>query len=243
MPDYINIRTAQNVEINYKLAGLGNRVLAQLIDMLIMFGFSVAMLFLIDGLGISGMITSFFFLPLLLYTLLFEILNNGQTPGKSITRSKVVSLDGTTLSLGQIIIRWMMQLVDIWLLVGLPGILSIASGDKQQRLGDKAADTIVVSLKTNSSFEKTSFVKVEKGYQPIYAQAHQLSEQDIRILKTVLTDKSDNRYALMSKASAKIEDIIQEKKSTSSQEFLKTIVKDYNYYLHYKDTEIDEEEY
>ncbi len=230
MPDYINIKTAQNVEIKYKLAGLGNRVLAQLLDLLIMFGYSVAMGFLIDRIGVSGMAIAFFFLPIFLYTLTFEILNGGQTPGKSITRSKVVSIDGTPLSLSQIITRWMMQIVDIWLIMGLPGILSIASGDKQQRLGDKAAGTIVVSLNNDSSLEKTAFIKVEEGYQPLYTQASQLTTQDVRIIKTVLSDRSDNRYALMSKAAAKIEEIIGVKKSVSSQEFLKTVVKDYNYY-------------
>ena len=230
MPDYINIRTAQNVEISYKLAGLGNRILAKFLDLLIMSGYLIAMGFALDSVEFMGWGVFIFFLPIFLYTLLFEVFNNGQTPGKSVLRMKVVSLDGTPLSLGQILTRWLLQLVDIWIMSGLAGLLSVVSGSKQQRLGDMAAGTIVVSLKQDSSLEKTAFVKVEEDYQPVYTQASQLSEQDVRIIKTVLTDKSDNSFAIMSKAAAKIEGIIDVKKNVSSQEFLKTIIKDYNYY-------------
>ena len=241
MPDYINIRTAQNVEISYKLAGLGNRILAKFLDLLIMSGYLIAMSFVLDSLEFMGWGVFIFFLPIFSYTLLFEVFNNGQTPGKSVLRMKVVSLDGTPLSLSQILTRWLLQLVDIWIMSGLAGLLSVVSGSKQQRLGDMAAGTIVVSLKQDSSLEKTAFVKVEEDYQPVYTQASQLSEQDVRIIKTVLTDKSDNSFAIMSKAAAKIEDIIEVKKNVSSQEFLKTIIKDYNYYQN--DNSSDTENY
>jgi len=54
MPDYIDIRTNQNVEITYKLGGLGNRVLAKVIDIVIMTGFGLVTFFIVDSLGISG---------------------------------------------------------------------------------------------------------------------------------------------------------------------------------------------
>lgn len=240
MPDYINIRTAQNVEIRYKLAGLGNRVLAKLLDLIIMTGYVIAVGFAITSLEFMGWGLIIFFLPILLYTLLFEVFNNGQTPGKSVIRIKVVSLDGTPLSLGQILTRWLLQSVDVWIMSGLAGLLSIVSGTKQQRLGDMAAGTIVVSLKQDSSLEKTAYVKVEEGYQPLYTQASQLSEQDVRIIKTVLTDRSDNRYTLISKAAAKIEELLGVNKSVSSQEFLKAVVKDYNYYQNENATASDD---
>ncbi len=230
MPDYINIRTAQNVEISYKLAGLGNRILAKLLDFIVITGYVFAMGYVINILDFTGWGVIVFFIPCLVYTLIFEIMNNGQTPGKSVMRTKVVSLDGTPLSLGQILIRWLLQSVDVWMMSGLAGLISIISGSKQQRLGDMAAGTIVVSLKQDASLEKTAFVKVESEYQPVYTQASQLSEQDIRIIKSVITDKSDNRYALMAKAASKIEEIIGVTKTVSSQEFLTTVIKDYNYY-------------
>jgi len=239
MPDYINIRTAQNVEIKYKLAGFGNRVLAKGIDFIIIFAYCILLFYIISSLELFGFGLFVLFMPVYLYTLLFEIFNDGQTPGKSVMRTKVVSLDGTPLSLGQIFTRWLLQLVDIWIMSGLPGLISVLAGSKQQRLGDMAAGTIVVSLKQESSLEKTAYTKVENTYQPTYTQASQLSEQDIRIIKTVLTDRSDNRFELMTKAADKMQEIMEVRKTTSSQEFLKIVVKDYNYYQ--QDTSQDEE--
>lgn len=230
MPDYINIRTAQNVEITYKLAGLGNRVLGKLIDIIIMVGYMIAISFLISNLSSFGWGLTIFFIPIMLYSFLFEFFNNGQTPGKSITKSKVISLDGAPLTLGQILIRWLLQLIDIWILSGLPGIISIGSGDKQQRIGDRSAGTIVVSLKEDANLNQTAFVKLEDEYQPKYIQASQLNEKDIRILKTVLKDRSDNRYAIITKAADKIQDLLDIKKTSSSQEFLETVIKDFNFY-------------
>lgn len=237
MPDYIKIRTAQNVEIKYKLAGLGNRVLAKLLDIIVIFGYSIGMGFLLNYIGIDGWGMMAFFLPVFLFSLLFELFNNGQTPGKSITRTKVVSMDGAPLSTSQILTRWLLQPVDTWLLTGLPGIISIVSGDTQQRLGDRSASTIVVSLKESASLEQTAFTKIEETYRPVYTQTSQLAENDIRIIQTVLSDRSDNRYTLMSRAAAKMEDILEVKKTTSSQEFLKALVKDYNFYQQDNSTE------
>lgn len=230
MPDYVNIRTAQNVEITYKLAGLGNRVLAKIVDIIIMFGYSLAIIYVLESLNIDGWISSLFFLPIMLYSLLFETFNNGQTPGKSITKSKVVSMDGAPLSISQILIRWLLQIIDTWILGGLPGMISIGQGDTQQRLGDRAAGTMIVSLKKDINLKQTSYVKLGSDYQPKYIQASQLREKDIRILKTVLLDKSDNSFENISKAADKIQKILSITKSTPSKEFLITIVKDYNFY-------------
>ena len=239
MPDYVNIRTAQNVELTYKLAGLGNRVLAKLIDIVIMIGYSIAIGLLANSLGFSGWGMSIFGLPIMLYSLLFEMLNNGQTPGKSITRTKVVSLDGSPLSAGQILTRWLLQIIDTWILTGLPGMISIGSGDRQQRLGDRSAGTIVVSLKEDTNLNQTAYIKVEDEYHPKYIQASQLTNKDISILKSVLNDRSDNRFSIMTKAADKIQELIDVRKTTSSQEFLKTIVKDYNYYQQDRHSEED----
>lgn len=230
MPDYIDIRTNQNVEITYKLGGLGNRVLAKVIDIVIMTGFGLVTFFIVDSLGISGWIISFFFLPLMLYSLLFETLNNGQTPGKNITKIKVVSMDGSPLSVAQVLIRWLLQPIDTWALSGLPGLISIGSGDTQQRLGDRSAGTIVVSLKNDTELKQTAYVKVENNYEPKYLQASQLTTKDIKILKSVLHDRSDNRFKTITKAAQKIKKLLDIQTSQPSEDFLETIIKDYNYY-------------
>ena len=43
----IGIETTQNVEIQYNIASIGDRVLAQIVDMLILFGYGFAMIFVL----------------------------------------------------------------------------------------------------------------------------------------------------------------------------------------------------
>jgi membrane protease YdiL (CAAX protease family)/uncharacterized RDD family membrane protein YckC len=65
----------------------------------------------------------------------------GQTIGKNATGIEVRSLDGAErLTFGQASIRNLLRIVDFFVI----GELMIATGPRQQRLGDKAANTVVV---------------------------------------------------------------------------------------------------
>ena len=52
-------------------------------------------------------------LPMLLYHLLFEVFNNGQSIGKASLRIRVVKLDGSQPDLGSLLIRWLLRILDI----------------------------------------------------------------------------------------------------------------------------------
>ena len=98
------------------------------------------------GLSAAVILILFFCLVLLLaiydfYFVYFEY-KKGCTPGKAIFGLKVVSLDGTRLSLGQCVTRDLLRLVDCLML--FPGLLSISLTEKRRRLGDLMAGTIVV---------------------------------------------------------------------------------------------------
>jgi uncharacterized RDD family membrane protein YckC len=68
----------------------------------------------------------------------------GQTVGKNAAGIEVLSLDGAErLTFGQASIRNLLRLLDFWLI----GELMIASSERKQRLGDKAAKTVVVRRK------------------------------------------------------------------------------------------------
>jgi len=73
-------------------------------------------------------------------------------------------------------------------------------------------------------------VKVENNYEPKYLQASQLTTKDIKILKSVLHDRSDNRFKTITKAAQKIKKLLDIQTSQPSEDFLETIIKDYNYY-------------
>ena len=86
----IDIRTTQNVTISYELAGLRDRILASLLDWLIL-GFGMLIVSLILALMLSSFdevleivlllvnVLIFFF-----YTLIMEVMNNGQSVGKMV---------------------------------------------------------------------------------------------------------------------------------------------------------------
>lgn len=69
----------------------------------------------------------------------------GKTIGKALVNIRVTSDDGSSLTLGNSLIRNVVRLVD-WLPgLYLIGIVGIAVSDRQQRLGDRLAGTTVVS--------------------------------------------------------------------------------------------------
>ncbi|HRI21468.1 MAG TPA: RDD family protein, partial [Panacibacter sp.] len=116
----ISIVTTQNIELEYDLASLGERIVATIIDLAILIGyFIVISLFtsfsanLFEG-GFEW-IYVFLFLPAAFYSLVSETFLNGQTVGKRVMGIKVISLNGNQASFAQYLMRWFFRLVDIWL--------------------------------------------------------------------------------------------------------------------------------
>ncbi len=66
------------------------------------------------------------------------------TPGKLALGLRVASADGSTLSLGKVIVRNLLRIVDGLPFLYLVGIITIAASKRDQRVGDMAAGTIVV---------------------------------------------------------------------------------------------------
>ena len=150
----VGIHTTQNVFIHHQLAGLGDRIGAYLLDLAIIvaYGFAVFFIIALLEMELSNSLMLVFFLPVFFYDLLFEILMDGQSPGKRQLRIKVVKLDGTQPTLGSYILRWILRPIDV-LFYGGVAILCIVIGGKGQRLGDIPAGTTVVKLAKDSSLE------------------------------------------------------------------------------------------
>lgn len=69
----------------------------------------------------------------------------GVTPGMVITGLRVETVRGGTPSLRDYLVRWFLFTVD-GLLLGLVAVVSIAVTDRQQRVGDLLARTVVVRV-------------------------------------------------------------------------------------------------
>src|SRR5262245_55312069 len=111
----IQIATPFNIDIEFELASFPKRLVAYIIDFILIILYLVSMryfifdsFFDIDESSI-GLVILVLFIPTLFYTLTTELLLNGQTVGKKIMQIKVVSLDGGEPTLGQYMLRWFLR--------------------------------------------------------------------------------------------------------------------------------------
>lgn len=234
----IDVLTGQHVTIAYKPANVFERGIATSLDWFIQFLYIMFLSIVMSVFGIDYyfhqnlFITIYliFSIPVLFYTFFFEgIILNGQTPGKMILRLKVTKTDGTAISLGQHFLRWLLRPIDFFPFLGGVGIFVILYSKKKQRIGDLAADTIVVktSGKINIGAEYYDF---DETYRPVFPEVDELNDAQVRYIMSLLDlPEKYNREKLRDLAE-KVKSVlkIDEHRMTDS-DFLKRIVKDYNY--------------
>jgi uncharacterized RDD family membrane protein YckC len=144
--DRLRIATPEGITVDLILAGLGSRFTATLIDLtlkglLILAAFLVAAVIGDLGIAVFSVISFAIYFG---YDVAFEVLAHGQTPGKRWTGLRVLRDDGRPVDLLSSAIRNVVRLVDGLPLSYLPAMLSILVTERNQRLGDLAASTIVV---------------------------------------------------------------------------------------------------
>lgn len=242
----IEINTSQNVNLDFTLASAGDRILAFLIDTVIKGGiFTVIWMVFFKFLNLGAFLAktdnmtaiaiyTLLTLPIDVYTLVFESVTEGQTPGKKMMQIKVVKTDGYQADFSDYFIRWVFRLVDIIMSTGLIAIVSIIVNRQNKRLGDIAAGTAVISLKQKYTINHTILVNIDKSYQPQFPQVVGLSDNDMRIIKeNFLKERENHDPLLIQKLAGKIAATIgvtYDKKQLSDRQFIKTIIRDYNYY-------------
>lgn len=234
----IAISTAQNVNLDYKIVGLGERVVAFLIDAIILFTYmsimetlvSISEIFDTDQWTQIGFL-SLFLLPAFFYSLLFNILFQGRTIGKLIMKIKVVRADGSPTEWYQLFVRWMLRIIDIWMFFAAIGVGSILFSDKKQRVGDAAAGTIVISTKKKDKITSTILEEIDDAYEPTYTNVTLLTDADMRIVKEVFTIAVKTAdYRTLKLLRNKICGILQIETEEYDRPFIDKILKDYNYY-------------
>ena len=140
------VHSPEHVLIELRPAGLGSRFGAFALDSAIVAGVIGGLQKLGELLprSIAGMLVATLgFAVLWGYHVLFEVLWNGQTPGKRILRLRVVDGRGLPVNLAQSLVRNIVRIVDIIPAGGI-GMLAALLDGQHRRLGDHAADTLVV---------------------------------------------------------------------------------------------------
>ncbi|SOC81400.1 Uncharacterized membrane protein YckC, RDD family [Salinimicrobium sediminis] len=233
--DNFQIETAQNISITQNVAGVGERILAYLIDLVIMIIYVVFSLLMLAGLDVPGdqewLFVTVIFLPLLLYFLLWETLWNGRSPGKAALDLRVVKLDGSKPAFSNYLVRWLLRIVDISITSGSVAVVTILLTGRGQRLGDLAAGTTVISEKSRVGLDRTVLVNVPEDYKPQYPQVTMLSDLDVQEIKEIYRESLENsNYRVIAKLSSKVSDLLQVTPEEKPLQFIKTVLKDYSYY-------------
>lgn len=236
----IAINTSQNVNIQYKVASIGERILACLIDLFILI---ITMAFLayiagktfreFDISSTSSKVVAYvlMMLPAMTYTLWMESIFNGRTVGKMIVKTRVVRVDGMPVRWSNYLVQWMFRLIDIWFLYGAVGVLGLIFTDKRQRLGNAAAGTMVISTKNMVKIDHTILEEVEENYVPVFHQVTQFSDKDIRLIKDTyqIAQKSYDAETLKMLRN-RIEKVTKIESDLNDSQFIEVILKDYNYF-------------
>jgi len=227
----IRVRTTQNVFIDYPVGSVGDRILAYLLDRLILIIYSVAALAVFVKLDNepSYLWLIVFGVPWLFYSVLFEIFMNGQTPGKKVLKIKVVRLDGTPATIGDYILRWIFAFVYIFILSGAVAVVMVAMGGKGQRLGDVVAGTAVVKLSEHEHVSSQKvFVEAEENYTPVLSQVVNLSDHDIALIQRALeANRDQGNIQPVMVITDKIKSLLKIESDMPPVKFLYTIIKDY----------------
>lgn len=204
--NHVSLSTPESVELEFTLAGIGNRTLALVFDysilgaLLVVFWilwgtFSLGLLSYLNSgtfnyasapiwlLAIALLINFFIFAG---YFTFFEVLWQGQTPGKRFTKIRVIRDNGRPIGLAQAALRSLLRPIDDFCFIG---VFFILLGKQEKRLGDWAAGTLVIQEERGD--RKAALMISESAKQlaielPKLAALSQLLPDDFAVVRTYL---------------------------------------------------------
>jgi uncharacterized RDD family membrane protein YckC len=170
-----HIETPEGVRLPISIASICPRAFAYSIDLLIRM---MALAIIASLLGFAGKLGSGLMLLVAFtqewfYPVLFDVFNQGATPGKKIMHLQVVHDDGSPVSFSSSLLRNVLMVVDFLPVLYCLGVVVSVCHPHSKRLGDIAAGTLVVyrdAITTHNSLDATL------GKRPVLAGLT-LSEQ------------------------------------------------------------------
>ena len=232
-----DITTGNFVCIEQTPATVGDRIFGRIIDLIALSVYFYAVTAFLFWLPMDGtsmwqrvLVLIILYVPAIGYTFLSELLFGGRTLGKYIMKTRVVMADGSSPTMGALLLRYVCEMVDIWM--GCIGLVFIIGTRRHQRLGDLAAGTMVVRTEDMSHMRISisEFAYARRGYTPTYANATLLSPRQADILRRTVSygDKAGEArtYSLAAKV-AHLLSLPGYQWQTDCLEFLRTVLNDY----------------
>jgi uncharacterized RDD family membrane protein YckC len=158
--DKLTIETPEQTVLEFEVAGVGSRFLALAYDTLLQILAGVVLLVILVVAGVAlpgGARTGIWFAAIIVlayfvlyfgYFALFEVLWNGQTPGKKKEGLRVIKGSGRPITPAEAVGRNLMRIVDQLPAFYAIGICSVLLSRQNKRLGDFVTGTIVVHEKS-----------------------------------------------------------------------------------------------
>ena len=210
------IETPERVPLHFALASIGNRFIACAIDHTIQMDTLIAMgitfAIISDAADLGNRLTSapkwvqalliiLAFVLMAGYFAVFEWIWNGQTPGKRWLKLRVIREDGRPINFFEAMTRNLLREFDI---MPFPfysiGLISVFATDKDQRVGDLVAGTVVVRER---EAEAPAFAEVfaspisdpalRRSFKPVpfTANLDLLTENEISVVESFLRRRWD----------------------------------------------------
>jgi uncharacterized RDD family membrane protein YckC len=150
----LTVLSPEKTIITYRLSGIGSRILAHILDLLIVIvvDFAIAT-FIMNVIGaldptVAGAIVMFIIaFSFFIYFILFEGLWNGQTLGKKAVGIRVRMANGLPITFGAAIGRNLLRPADMFPGSYFMGLLAMFSTPRSQRIGDLLSNTVVIHEK------------------------------------------------------------------------------------------------
>jgi len=233
--DNFQIETAQNVNIVQNVAGVGERILAFIIDFLIIIFYVILVSILFAAADLDSdsyfLVTMTIGLPVFLYHLLWEMFWNGRSPGKAVMKLRVVKLDGSKPSFSSYLLRWLLRIIDISSTMGAVALVTILFNGRGQRCGDIAAATTIITEKKTMDLSRTILIDIPEGYVPSYPQVTVFSDREMQTIKSVFMDaKRMGNHNVILKLAKQVTTVMDATTEETPIKFLDTVIMDYNFY-------------
>jgi len=205
MKKVLNILTPENVFIEYELAGLGSRFAAFIIDtaiqlfvflatilVLYIAGFSYTAIFLELGFNSIAFAVTILMLFHLLYFSFFEIIMKGQTPGKKFLAIRVIRQNGEPEGIYDSILRNFFRIVYLLPFLYLLDSFFVILTRNYKRIGDFAANTVVVKVREKDQLYKAEDLLNTEDYEDDYMESsniYPVTHFEYEVLKEFLARK------------------------------------------------------
>lgn len=219
------IETPERVPLEFALASIGNRFLAVAVDHFIQYLSIILIVWFFLTLAGSGfdqlsdepsrllsdapkwtiaIMILIVFVVFAAYFILFEWLWNGQTPGKRLLKLRVIREDGRPITLWEAVARNLLRICDAVPGFVLPvysiGLIAVFLSDRDQRVGDMFAGTVVIRERLDEAptFRETfsdattdvAYSRVQPGVV-VTADLALLTEREMEVVESFLRRRWD----------------------------------------------------